>query len=254
MGTAVGTYPSSRRRLIARVIGRPVSHVTIARVLVLAVSLETVWAVVIAGVPVAGLSIAVGNLLLARANERNRTQPIVIAHEARAAHLREGMFALGWALDAYITSEGGGPAFNVRFGVELGGIRWPYRLREDDPAGSIQRVLRPGERRPVEGSWEVAIPDRGVSGIEGNLDSGRKYWCRYENATGQTWETVNPAERSATLDIKRVRRVGRRQKKEQEAREDAERRGREREQQAVGELRKEAAEEPRPPDQHPPSG
>jgi len=40
---------------------------------------------------------------------------------------------------------------------------------------------------------------------EGDLDAGRIYWCRYENAIGQTWETRNPGDRSTDLIIRRVR-------------------------------------------------
>ena len=35
----------------------------------------------------------------------------------------------------------------------------------------------------------------------------RVYWCRFENQRGQTWETRNPADRSAKLEIHRIRRV-----------------------------------------------
>lgn len=38
-------------------------------------------------------------------------------------------------------------------------------------------------------------------------DPGRLYWARYENAYGKIWETVNPGERSARLNITGVRLV-----------------------------------------------
>jgi hypothetical protein len=36
------------------------------------------------------------------------------------------------------------------------------------------------------------------------IDDGRVYWCRYENAQGQTWETRNPADPTTDLRIRRI--------------------------------------------------
>jgi hypothetical protein len=114
-----------------------------------------------------------------------------------------------------LTSEGGGPAFNVRFGVKFGGVRHPYRLSTDDPeSGNVQRVLRPGDRRPRDGAWPILLTslaiwgraaDSVAAGKPGSLDADRVYWARYESADGKTWETRNPGNRSAKLNIKRVR-------------------------------------------------
>src|SRR3954447_3718706 len=84
-------------------------------------------------VTAAAVLIALGASRITRANERRRTQPIVVAHEAHARRFREGRED-GWAVGAYVTSEGGGSAFNVRFGVELKGVRWGFRLNSEDPA------------------------------------------------------------------------------------------------------------------------
>lgn len=143
------------------------------------------------------------------ANERKRTQPIVIAHESRGRHL-EQTAAAGtlWVVDAYLTSEGAGPAFNVRFGVEFHGVRYPYRLTNDDPsAGNVQRVLAPGARRPEQGTWAILLTSSDIWGLAaqgGAPDPGRLYWARFENAQGKTWETRNPGDRSARLDMHRV--------------------------------------------------
>ena len=120
-----------------------------------------------------------------------------------------------WTVEAYLTSEGGGPAFNVRFGVEFVGVRYPYRSRIEDPeSGNIQRVIRPGERHPGAGAWPIALTSLAIwgraaesieSGKRGTLDAARVYWARYENAEGKTWETRNPGDRSAKLDIRRIR-------------------------------------------------
>jgi hypothetical protein len=144
---------------------------------------------------------ALGTFLLARANERRRNQPIVIAHEAgsgrRFAHSSDTSVA--WVMDAYLTSEGGGPAFNVRFGVQFAGVRYPYRLNVIDPdGGNLQRVLSPEERRPETGSWSIPIPFLSMPGRvrdtrnadkPDTVDKERVYWARHENAEGRTWET-----------------------------------------------------------------
>src|SRR3954471_14124547 len=73
------------------------------------------------------------NVLVNARNERRRSQPIVVAHEARRRHFTDSHQEGFWAVDAYVTSEGSGPAFNVRFGVEFGGVRYPYRMTIKDP-------------------------------------------------------------------------------------------------------------------------
>jgi hypothetical protein len=138
----------------------------------------------------------------------------VIAHEAAERHFARERNAM-WVVEAYLTSEGGGPAFNVRFGVGFGGVRYPYRLSIDDPeSGNVQRVLRPGDRRPSDGAWPVLLTSLAIwgraadsiaAGKAGSLDADRVYWARYESADGKTWETRNPGNRSAKLNIKRVR-------------------------------------------------
>lgn len=125
-------------------------------------------------------------------DERKRTQPIVIAHEQNGRHLLQPG---AWGVDAWLTNEGSGPAFNVQFGVEFHGIRFPYRLQPDDPGGgNVQRVIRPGDRRPDGDSWPVLLNSAEIYGMaasHGDLESGRIYWARYENTQGKTWETRN---------------------------------------------------------------
>ncbi len=157
---------------------------------------------------------ALAGLALSQANERRRSQPIVIAHEATERRFAREKNAM-WVVEAYLTSEGGGPAFNVRFGVEFGGVRYPYRLSIDDPeSGNVQRVVRSGDRRPSDGAWPILLTslaiwgraaDSVAAGKPDSLDAGRVYWARYESTDGKTWETRNPGNRSAKLDIKRVR-------------------------------------------------
>jgi hypothetical protein len=181
---------------------------------------------VIARITAVATLIALASVLVARINERRRTQPIVIAHEASERQFAPSSSVSAWVVGAYLTSEGGGPAFNVRFGVEFAGVRYPYRLTADDPdAGYVQRVLRPGERRPDDASLLILIDSLTLWGraaeADGDLDAKRVYWARYENAQGQTWETRNPGDRSAKLDIRRIRSPKRHERREQRRRQEA---------------------------------
>jgi hypothetical protein len=104
-------------------------------------------ALIIAATGVVALFIAAWNAWVAVVNERRRTQPVVVAHEEHGRRFTDkaDFFAVG----AYITNESSGHAFNVRFGVELHGVRFAQRLRAEDPdSGNVQRILRPDERRP----------------------------------------------------------------------------------------------------------
>ena len=99
----------------------------------------------------------------------------------------------------YITDESLGHAFNLRFGVELNGVRYCQKLRLEDPdSGNGEH---PPNSRVVAGPHTSAV----ALGITGDPDPGRGYSARYENDRTQTWETRNPADRSGRLDIPRVR-------------------------------------------------
>lgn len=112
-------------------------------------------------------------------------------------------------MDAFLTNEGGGPAFNARFGVEFHGIRYPYKLQLGDPdSGNIHRVVQVRDHLPKEGVLQILIDSEamwGIAGTDGDPDSTSTYWARYENAQGKVWETSNPHDRSTKLDIRRVR-------------------------------------------------
>lgn len=194
----------------------------------LATGIVAVLALIIAGIS-AWISVA---------NERKRTQPVVIASEARPRHFSDNPLVSAWVVDSYLTNEGGGPAFNLRYGVQFHGVRYPYKLRGSDPeTGNVQRVLRPEERRPAEGSWPILIDSTSIWSGEGDPDPGRIYWARYENAQGKVWETRNPGDRSARLDIRRVRSIRLAEWRERRKRTKARERGAEWETKALEELR-----------------
>lgn len=246
-GRSVGAWAKKvrpRRQHRRRTVWRGRNHLPVE----LSLTTDQQIQLAIAGITALAALIALGNVVVTLVNERRRSQPIIVAHEAQRRYLASSGTTAAWAVDAYVSSEGGGVAFNVRFGVEFAGIRYPYKLREDDPdAGNLQRVLRAGERRPETGSWPILIPGLSMGGHAGQPDSGldarRLYWARYENAQGQTWETRNPADRSARIHIRRVRRLRLREWRERRAREKGGERDREWERAVLAELQAGVAEQ-----------
>jgi hypothetical protein len=114
-------------------------------------------------------------------SERRRTQPVVIAH---AIGTGPGLTDL----PVYVTNEGSGTAFNVRFGVRFDG-------REFAVGGDRgQRyVVAQGQREPRENTYTVRADVSVYAGTKkgSGVWERRIYWARYENAFGQVWETWN---------------------------------------------------------------
>ena len=154
---------------------------------------------------VAAATFAAWQVLISIFNERKRTQPVVIAHDAGGRQFGDRGNP-NTVLPTYLTNEGGGNAFNVRFGVDFEGVRYAWKFSDEDrDHGSYQRVVRVGARLPENGSsFNIEIPWEKFA-IGPDTDERRVYWCRYENAYGKTWETRNPVDRSTGLDIRRVR-------------------------------------------------
>jgi hypothetical protein len=114
--------------------------------------------------------------------ERRREQPVAIAHDAGGELSR---------MRVYLTNEGTGTAFNVRFGVKLD--RREYAVG----GGQGHRyTVAPGQRLPDEGYLEVTVHVSAfvVSSKGRGVYARRQYWARYENAYGRVWETRNPAD------------------------------------------------------------
>lgn len=160
----------------------------------------------VAAVCIAAASFA-GRELHAARLERKRSQPVVIAHEGHAPTF-DGA-AQHWHAGIRLTNDGGGSAFNIRYGIELRGVRFPYRADlEDEPEnGTRLNVLAAGRDTPGV-RWQISSGDFwdvAAMRTDGRLHTSRVYWCRYENASGDTWETRNPVDRSRALTIRRVR-------------------------------------------------
>jgi hypothetical protein len=123
--------------------------------------------------------------VLMKRSERNRTQPIVVVYE-RAEPKASGDGSAQFAVS--LANEGAGPAFNVRFGATIGSSEAVYMPRPAGAqgAGDVPRALGPGRTLPDGGSMYLLS----LADVRSSLDD-RVYWCRYENAFGDTWETRN---------------------------------------------------------------
>jgi len=190
---------------------------------------------IIAGVVVGTVTVLFAgvNAWLAIRNERKRTQPIVIAHQDGPRRSIE--HSKRSAFDTYITNDGTGAAFNVRFGVELHGVRIPYKHDPDDPSASVYRIVKPGQRLPVT-SWPLEFDRLFLLSKIANPDDSSIFWARYENAQGKLWETRNPGNRSGRLGIKRVHAVRLRERHEAHKRKTALKRATQNERTAVAGL------------------
>jgi hypothetical protein len=145
-------------------------------------------------------SIAAWQGVLMKRSERNRTQPIVVAYErgSRAGESGEHVFLVALA------NEGAGPAFNVRFGVALDGIEATYTPHPagSEGAGDVPRALGPGRTLPDRDlAYTVVLSD--VARADVVLEN-RVYWCRYENAFGDSWETRNAWRAEEELHIRAI--------------------------------------------------
>lgn len=191
------------------------------------------------GLLVSGLLLLVGiwQVGVSILNERKRTQPIVVTHEDRSRGFDQSKS--DWRVEAHMTNEGQGAAFNVRFGVAYFGVRFAFRLNDGDPpTGNRHRVLQPRTRVPDAGSWPIFVPSQNLWAGKGVPEEGTHfYWARYENAQGKVWETRNPPDRSADLDIRRIYFVGLRERWEARRRDHLTAKGREVEQTMLRELR-----------------
>jgi hypothetical protein len=150
-------------------------------------TLALATAVVAAVAAAISACIAAWQGVLMKRSERNRTQPIVVAYE-RGEPVRQGR---DFVFMVSLANEGAGPALNVRFGITLDQVEHAYRARPAaaQGAGDVPRVLGPGRRLPdAADAYRLVVPQEGMSA---ETVQRRFYWCRYENAFGDSWETQN---------------------------------------------------------------
>jgi hypothetical protein len=128
-----------------------------------------------------------------RLDRTRRSSPLIVVHED--ASTRGGLKSVG----LYLTVDRA-LAVNVRFGIEVDGVRVPFHR---DPTtyreGSRERVVRPESRTPEDGAFGVEIPWWMSRGRELDFRYRLFFWARYEDESGHTWETINPADESKRL-------------------------------------------------------
>jgi hypothetical protein len=153
--------------------------------------------------------IALFQLIAVIRSEGRREQPVVLTHIGRELD-NSGNFGL------YVTNEGSGTAFNVRYGVRIDGTEFPIEpgpveYPRPQPGGYRRLYLPAGARDPKEGaSAMVNVPVEYFGGM------GRFFFdasivvlfARYENAFGKTWESAHSQDTLRNVDIKRRRSVG----------------------------------------------
>jgi hypothetical protein len=125
-------------------------------------------------------------------SEGRRTQPVAIAHDAGGELMQ---------MRVYLTNEGAGTAYNVRFGVLLDGREYAVG------GGRGHRyTIAPGKREPSNADLTVSVPGSAfvISTKGRGVYARRYYWARYENAYGKVWETRNPADPHGSLTTFRV--------------------------------------------------
>lgn len=122
--------------------------------------------------------------------ERWRLQPVVVVYESRAPALdRLPAGADPIACEVFLVNEGPGPAFDVRFGIEVGEYRCYYKPAESHELGKgeLPRVMGGGGRAPAGGaSYRIGVPRSVLERFE-----ERAYWCTFENAYGERHATRN---------------------------------------------------------------
>ena len=155
------------------------------------------WSTIALAAATAALAlIALGQLVASARTEARRALPIAIAHqvEPRAEYDTFRVF---------LTNEGVGAAFNVRFGVKLDDLE--YVAGE----GRGHRALVPaGGRLPVEPAdtlaVKVSLAPYALQSGGPDVDKRAVFFARYEDARGKTWETRNPADPTADFKIGRA--------------------------------------------------
>lgn len=138
---------------------------------------------------------ALSQLVVSVKTEARRALPIAIVHQ-------EGGRVEYDTFEVYLTNEGAGAAFNVRFGVILDGFEYVAGEgrghRSLVPAGG--RVPeKPGTTIPVKVSLAAYALQKGGP----DVDSRALFFARYEDARGKTRETRNPADPTADFMIGR---------------------------------------------------
>ena len=146
--------------------------------------------------------IAAGQFFVYRRTEARRIQPVAIAHR-HGQPTQQGRFLV------YLTNDGTGAAFNVRFGILFRGVEYPNGADYLDGSsrGHRHRVAAGGRLPELSDTIGliVEVPMLVYQGHEAEV-AHALFFARYEDAVGKVWETRNPVDPLADFEIRAVRR------------------------------------------------
>lgn len=150
---------------------------------------------------------ALWQLVVSVRTEARRALPIAIVHQ-------EGGRIEYDTFQVYLTNEGVGAAFNVRFGVSLDGLE--YVAGE----GRGHRALVPAggrvpEAPPATIAVKASLAPYALQKGGPDVDRRALFFARYEDARGKTRETRNPADPTADFRIGRPPRFLKRHERRQ---------------------------------------
>jgi hypothetical protein len=189
---------------------------------VLALTAAEWISLVLAFAAVASLVVATAALRQGNKALRRTSQPLVVVHEVSSEVSARGE---GFEYRVRLRNHGVAAAFNVRFGVKLAAASYPYTFGPSVERGA-REIVEPGDPLPATGELVIPTPWAPYIAAEGQLQTSRVFWARYENAFGETWETRNPHDPTADLAIEALkpRELHRREADEAEYRIELERR------------------------------
>jgi hypothetical protein len=168
----------------------------------------------LASLAFAALLVSASQLRLGIVALRRGWQPVIVVHEVSSDIAPRGD---GMEFRVYLENHGLGAAFNVRFGIELAGVRYPYTFGES--TRGARQLVPTGSRVPKEGELRLVASWAPYAVGEGQAGARRAFWARFENAFGETWQTSNPVDPAADFEHpKRVRRRALRRLEEEELR------------------------------------
>jgi len=139
---------------------------------------------------------ALGQLVSSVRTEARRALPIAIANQV-------GPRTEFDTFRVFLSNEGTGAAFNVRFGVRLDDLE--YVAGEERG----HRALVPAKGRVPANDAEtiaikVSLAPYALQTGGPDVDKRAVFFARYEDARGKTWETDNPADPTADFKIGRA--------------------------------------------------
>jgi hypothetical protein len=155
------------------------------------------WSTIALAIATVSLAaIALVQLAASARSEARRALPVAITHQIGPRKEYD-------TFRVYLTNEGTGAAFNVRFGVKLDDIE--YVAGEGRGHRSL---VSAGGRLPAVGEEalpvKVSLAPYALQRGGPDVDKRAVFFARYEDTRGKTWETRNPSDPTADFEIGRA--------------------------------------------------